>query len=146
MVFHWRRSSHLFYTPYVFSQCQTRVKLNHLRWYRPPPGHFLPGVLHCTVPRGLYAVGAPSGGRLSPGISTSLKPGGPVPCATGPRSPPTDTFPRVTTARPPRSDRGRAGSPRDYRGGLASPRRLPRTRLSRPRPPTATLAAGLAAR
>ena len=28
MVFHRRRSSHLFYTPYVFSQCQTRVKLN----------------------------------------------------------------------------------------------------------------------
>ncbi|KAF2240168.1 hypothetical protein BU26DRAFT_443551 [Trematosphaeria pertusa] len=28
VVFHWRRSSHLFYTPYVFSQCQTRVKLN----------------------------------------------------------------------------------------------------------------------
>ncbi|PWY62885.1 hypothetical protein BO70DRAFT_375410 [Aspergillus heteromorphus CBS 117.55] len=30
MVFHWRRSSHLFYTPYVFSQCQTRVKLNRV--------------------------------------------------------------------------------------------------------------------
>ena len=28
VVFHRRRSSHLFYTPYVFSQCQTRVKLN----------------------------------------------------------------------------------------------------------------------
>ncbi|PKX99706.1 hypothetical protein P168DRAFT_300498 [Aspergillus campestris IBT 28561] len=30
VVFHWRRSSHLFYTPYVFSQCQTRVKLNRV--------------------------------------------------------------------------------------------------------------------
>ncbi|KAF1343489.1 hypothetical protein EJ07DRAFT_170090 [Lizonia empirigonia] len=30
MVFHRRRSSHLFYTPYVFSQCQTRVKLNRV--------------------------------------------------------------------------------------------------------------------
>src|ERR1700749_3375201 len=30
VVFHRRRSSHLFYTPYVFSQCQTRVKLNQL--------------------------------------------------------------------------------------------------------------------
>ena len=29
MVFHWRLRSHLFYTLYVFSQCQTRVKLNH---------------------------------------------------------------------------------------------------------------------
>ncbi|KAF1343646.1 hypothetical protein EJ07DRAFT_27112, partial [Lizonia empirigonia] len=29
-VFHRRRSSHLFYTPYVFSQCQTRVKLNRV--------------------------------------------------------------------------------------------------------------------
>ncbi|KAI0854481.1 hypothetical protein F4860DRAFT_508191 [Xylaria cubensis] len=29
VVFHRRRSSHLFYTSYVFSQCQTRVKLNH---------------------------------------------------------------------------------------------------------------------
>ncbi|ODQ68810.1 hypothetical protein LIPSTDRAFT_60071, partial [Lipomyces starkeyi NRRL Y-11557] len=29
VVFHRRRSSHLFYTLYVFSQCQTRVKLNH---------------------------------------------------------------------------------------------------------------------
>ena len=29
MVFHRRRSSHLFYTLYVFPQCQTRVKLNH---------------------------------------------------------------------------------------------------------------------
>ena len=36
VVFHWRRSSHLFYTPYVFSQCQTRVKLNRVffpRWF-----------------------------------------------------------------------------------------------------------------
>ncbi|KAI8956432.1 hypothetical protein F5Y11DRAFT_361724 [Daldinia sp. FL1419] len=30
MVFHRRRSSHLFYTSYVFSQCQTRVKLNRV--------------------------------------------------------------------------------------------------------------------
>ena len=30
VVFHWRRSSHLFYTSYVFSQCQTRVKLNRV--------------------------------------------------------------------------------------------------------------------
>ncbi|KAF1343506.1 hypothetical protein EJ07DRAFT_148627, partial [Lizonia empirigonia] len=30
VVFHRRRSSHLFYTPYVFSQCQTRVKLNRV--------------------------------------------------------------------------------------------------------------------
>ena len=30
VVFHWRRSSHLFYTLYVFSQCQTRVKLNRV--------------------------------------------------------------------------------------------------------------------
>ncbi|KAF9502895.1 hypothetical protein BS47DRAFT_1374521 [Hydnum rufescens UP504] len=30
MVFHRRRSSHLFYTLYVFSQCQTRVKLNRV--------------------------------------------------------------------------------------------------------------------
>ena len=30
VVFHWRRSSHLCYTPYVFSQCQTRVKLNRV--------------------------------------------------------------------------------------------------------------------
>ena len=36
VVFHWRRSSHLFYTLYVFSQCQTRVKLNRVffpRWF-----------------------------------------------------------------------------------------------------------------
>ena len=36
VVFHRRRSSHLFYTPYVFSQCQTRVKLNRVffpRWF-----------------------------------------------------------------------------------------------------------------
>ena len=36
VVFHWRRSSHLCYTPYVFSQCQTRVKLNRVffpRWF-----------------------------------------------------------------------------------------------------------------
>ncbi|AEO61354.1 hypothetical protein MYCTH_2071953 [Thermothelomyces thermophilus ATCC 42464] len=30
VVFHRRRSSHLFYTSYVFSQCQTRVKLNRV--------------------------------------------------------------------------------------------------------------------
>ena len=30
VVFHRRRSSHLFYTLYVFSQCQTRVKLNRV--------------------------------------------------------------------------------------------------------------------
>ena len=30
VVFHWRRSSHLCYTLYVFSQCQTRVKLNRV--------------------------------------------------------------------------------------------------------------------
>ncbi|SPO42269.1 uncharacterized protein PSFLO_07753 [Pseudozyma flocculosa] len=30
VVFHWRRSSHLFYTLYVSSQCQTRVKLNRV--------------------------------------------------------------------------------------------------------------------
>ncbi|EGZ76066.1 hypothetical protein NEUTE2DRAFT_76173 [Neurospora tetrasperma FGSC 2509] len=30
VVFQRRRSSHLFYTPYVFSQCQTRVKLNRV--------------------------------------------------------------------------------------------------------------------
>jgi hypothetical protein len=30
VVFHCRRSSHLFYTLYVFSQCQTRVKLNRV--------------------------------------------------------------------------------------------------------------------
>ena len=29
VVFHRRRSSHLFYTLHVSSQCQTRVKLNH---------------------------------------------------------------------------------------------------------------------
>jgi len=36
VVFHRRRSSHLFYTLYVFSQCQTRVKLNRVffpRWF-----------------------------------------------------------------------------------------------------------------
>ena len=36
VVFHWRRSSHLCYTLYVFSQCQTRVKLNRVffpRWF-----------------------------------------------------------------------------------------------------------------
>lgn len=36
VVFHWRRSSHLFYTLYVSSQCQTRVKLNRVffpRWF-----------------------------------------------------------------------------------------------------------------
>jgi hypothetical protein len=36
VVFHCRRSSHLFYTLYVFSQCQTRVKLNRVffpRWF-----------------------------------------------------------------------------------------------------------------
>ncbi|KAG2738298.1 hypothetical protein P692DRAFT_201731427, partial [Suillus brevipes Sb2] len=30
VVFQRRRSSHLFYTLYVFSQCQTRVKLNRV--------------------------------------------------------------------------------------------------------------------
>ncbi|ODV97877.1 hypothetical protein PACTADRAFT_73547 [Pachysolen tannophilus NRRL Y-2460] len=30
VVFHWRVSSHLSYTLYVFSQCQTRVKLNRV--------------------------------------------------------------------------------------------------------------------
>ncbi|TPX30049.1 hypothetical protein SmJEL517_g06279 [Synchytrium microbalum] len=30
VVFHRCQSSHLFYTPYVFSQCQTRVKLNRV--------------------------------------------------------------------------------------------------------------------
>ncbi|EIW67481.1 hypothetical protein TREMEDRAFT_33307 [Tremella mesenterica DSM 1558] len=30
VVFHRRRSSHLFYTLHVFSQCQTRVKLNRV--------------------------------------------------------------------------------------------------------------------
>jgi len=30
VVFHRRRSSHLFYTLHVSSQCQTRVKLNHV--------------------------------------------------------------------------------------------------------------------
>ena len=30
VVFHWRRSSHLCYTLHVFSQCQTRVKLNRV--------------------------------------------------------------------------------------------------------------------
>ncbi|KAF1981635.1 hypothetical protein K402DRAFT_440185 [Aulographum hederae CBS 113979] len=29
-VFHWRRSSLLFYTPYIFPQGQTRVKLNRV--------------------------------------------------------------------------------------------------------------------
>lgn len=36
VVFHRRRSSHLFYTLHVFSQCQTRVKLNRVffpRWF-----------------------------------------------------------------------------------------------------------------
>ena len=36
VVFHFCRSSHLFYTPYVFPQCQTRVKLNRVffpRWF-----------------------------------------------------------------------------------------------------------------
>lgn len=36
VVFHWRRSSHLCYTLYVSSQCQTRVKLNRVffpRWF-----------------------------------------------------------------------------------------------------------------
>ena len=35
VVFHWRLLSHLCYTLYVFSQCQTRVKLNRVffpRW------------------------------------------------------------------------------------------------------------------
>ena len=30
VVFHWRRGSHLCYTSHVFSQCQTRVKLNRV--------------------------------------------------------------------------------------------------------------------
>ena len=34
VVFHRRLRSHLFYTLYVFSQCQTRVKLNHFRVHR----------------------------------------------------------------------------------------------------------------
>ena len=34
VVFHWRRSSHLCYTLYVFSQCQTRVNLK--RVFIPP--------------------------------------------------------------------------------------------------------------
>ncbi|EAQ82865.1 conserved hypothetical protein [Chaetomium globosum CBS 148.51] len=42
VVFHRRRSSHLFYTSYVFSQCQTRVKLNRV---------FFPQlILHKPVP------------------------------------------------------------------------------------------------
>ena len=69
MVFHRRRSSHLFYTPYVFSQCQTRVKLNQII-HRPPPG------ICSRDPRPLrrLPVGALCGGTLSRGISMYLKP------------------------------------------------------------------------
>ena len=52
VVFHRRRSSHLFYTPYVFSQCQTRVKLN--RTVRGSPEPLQP------VPRPGRSVGGPA--------------------------------------------------------------------------------------
>ena len=99
MVFHWRRSSHLSYTSYVFSQCQTRVKLNHtipdLR-----TGHFRPGVIAAPPEFVLRALVLGAGFRqgLARTISrVSLNP--------------TDTFARVTTAPKER------GSPRDCHGG-----------------------------
>jgi len=90
VVFHRRRSSHLFYTSYVFSQCQTRVKLNQL------VASTTTGLRGKARPRiVLWALGA--GRALSRGISTYLKP-----CRGR-----TDTFACVTTAL--------ASSPRDCR-------------------------------
>ena len=70
-VFHRRRSSLLFYTPHVFSQCQTRVKLNQLyriRVYTTPDDiyqtllRFSSTVLLMldSIPRKLCTVGASS--------------------------------------------------------------------------------------
>ena len=118
VVFHRRRSSHLFYTLHVFSQCQTRVKLNHtntdLR-----TGHFRPGVV--AAPPGFVLRALVLGAGFRQGLARTI---------SRVSSNPTDTFARVTTA--PR--RGLAtGLPW---GSLSGPFRLPRTRLSRPRPPT----------
>ena len=44
VVFQWHQSSHLFYTLYVFLQCQTRVKLNKVFfpcWFCQAHSHFL---------------------------------------------------------------------------------------------------------
>ena len=152
MVFHRRRSSHLFYTPYVFSQCQTRVKLNHFTVDCPSmhPSHFAIRLCKCEL-----CAGSHHDTDLHPGISSRaslvrshrdfmlwalhLRAGFHLGLARplsrrsvfddGTDSP-TDTFPRVTTA-------PRRSSPRDYhRRPYWSFLRLPRTRLSRPRPPT----------
>ena len=70
VVFHRRRSSHLFYTLHVSSQCQTRVKLNH--FYQP----FVASISSCDSkfgPNYLCGTSAPVIRQLSLWISTSLK-------------------------------------------------------------------------
>jgi hypothetical protein len=141
VVFHRRRSSHLFYTRYVFSQCQTRVKLNHFNtvdWsnmhhhagsHRDTDLH--PGISsRASFVRShrdfmLWALHLRAGFHL--GLARPLSRRSVFDDGT---DSPTDTFPRVTTA-------PRRSSPRDYhRRPYWSFLRLPRTRLSRPRPPT----------
>ena len=133
MVFHRRRSSHLFYTPYVFSQCQTRVKLNHEKPW--PRCKISASVSTTDLRRGIYsstsngpprlhAVGISPRSKLSLGISTSLKSA----IAVGLRKP-TDTFPRVTTVQ--RTELA-TGLPCEHVRSV----RLPRSRLSCPQPPT----------
>src|SRR5438046_4601237 len=100
--------------------------LDHIMIYRPSPRHFLPGVFY-TVPPRLYAVGTPSQGRFSPGISTSLKPAVWF-SITGQTRQPT---PFRALRRPLEARHGIT-----IEGPAGYFLRLPRTRLSRPRPPT----------
>ena len=100
VVFHRRVSSHLFYTPYVFSQCQTRVKLNHFPrwkfiWLSPmvlfpseipiSPRHFPPRIIN---PHVIGAVSLLSWASFRMGLARSL----------GNQALVTDTLPRVTMA------------------------------------------------
>jgi hypothetical protein len=85
VVFHRRRSSHLFYTPYVFSQCQTRVKLNH-SYTSPSPAAFAP---RGATPERFTLQGLRAQAPFQVGLACTLS--GEVPLST-------DTFPRVTTA------------------------------------------------